>query len=190
MKKIINLFVLALTLQSVASCAYLDKLMAPKTAAVPQIDYLNTTSKLNLKTFLNGNIDSYAVTFDENGKIQSTYTAKINGTWDENRGTVRFNYVYNNGKKENRTWLVTFNENGEYSAIGHDFVGEATGKQLGNASLINYNLMIPLKDKKQQVEFEDRIYQIDENSAIMTSVAKQGKTTISNSIVSLKKNNQ
>lgn len=188
MKKILNLLILTFALQTISSCAYLENFAGQRNKAVPQIDYLSNGAKLNLKTFFNGELEAFAIVKDANDQIQSTYTTKMNGSWDENQGSVRHNSVYNNGKKDNRTWLITLSDNGEYHVIGHDFVKEADGKQMGNSSLLNYSLKQNYQDKKQEIDFEDRLYLVNENSAIVISIARQGKTVISKSIISIKKN--
>lgn len=188
MKKVLKFATIIAATQLAVSCAVFDQLdfMKSKEAPAP-LDYLENSVKFNVKNFLNGDLTGFAIVQDQNGKIENTYTIKGNGKWEETHGTIQYSMAYNGGKKEGRTWLITTGENGEYTAIGHDFVETAQGQQLGNASKVSYALMTNYKDKKQKIDFDDRFYLVDENSAIIISTMKQGRILIGKTIISLQK---
>ncbi len=164
----------------------------PKKAAVP-LDYIESSSKLDIKKFFNGDIEAFSIKQDENEKIIGTAIIKISGKWDENKGTIQQNFVYNDGTKDSRTWLITLNSDGTFDAIGHDVSSPAQGKQIGNAALSNYTLAFGSKAAKEEVSFDDRMYMVDEKSMIMISSFKKlgsksvGKNLSGKSIISLKK---
>lgn len=186
MKIIFKLAITILSLQ-LASCAFIDQLGFVQKRTVAPLDYLDNAAKMNIKNFLNGDLAGFAIVQNDKGKIESTFSIKAIGKWEDTHGTIQYNYAYNGGKKEGRTWLITMGENGEYSAIGHDFVEPANGVQIGNASRVIYSLNALYKDKKQKVEFEDKFYMIDENSAIILSTMRQGNSTLGQTIIALQK---
>jgi hypothetical protein len=175
-----NFLKLALLLYLIPSCAYLND-------SKPQLDSLSNGSKIDIKNFLNGDLEGFAITQNAQGKIENTFTAKINGSWEGNKGTVRYNFYSNNVKLDNRTWLITINDDKTYSAIGHDAIEPAQGQQIGNLSYMSYKLLIPYQDKKQKISFEDRTYLVDEKSAIIISTMKSGNTVLTKSIISVRK---
>ena len=170
--KIIAISAIALTL---SSCAVFEGLVSKKEA--PQLDYLDGANKMDLKKLFDGNLEGFAIKQDATGKIIKTFTAKINGKWEENKGVVQFNYIYGDGSKDNRTWLITVNSDNTFDAVGHDVATAAKGKQIGNASQSIYSLMVGTKADKEEVNFEDKIYLVDEKSAIMISNFKGKKSS-------------
>ncbi|MBU6140414.1 MAG: DUF3833 family protein [Proteobacteria bacterium] len=183
MKKLSSLL---LVLSLTTSCAYIQNLIGDKPK---EMTYLEKP-KLDLKTFFNGDLESFAIMHDANGKTIGSYTAKIKGDWDDNKGVIKNNVYYTNGKKDNRTWLVTDNLDGTFDTVGHDVSDSETGKQIGNALQIAYILAVPQDGTKQKVKVkvENELYLVDENSMIGTSIvkSKDGKI-ISKSMVAVKK---
>ncbi len=184
--KFFKLAIAVLALQTVSSCAQLDMILKGKKEVTP-IDYLANGAKINIKNFLNGDLEGFAIVQDADGKIESSFVIKSNGKWEETRGTVQYNYTFNGGKKDSRTWLITVNDNGDFSAIGHDFVETGQGAQLGNTARVTYSLMTNYKEAKQKIDYEDKFYLVDDNSAVIISTMSQGRKDLGKAIISLRK---
>jgi hypothetical protein len=169
--KILTISTIALSL---TSCAVFENLMQKK--EVQQLDYLEGANKMDLKKFFDGNLEGFAIKQDASGKIASTFTVKINGKWEEGKGVIQFNYFYNDGTKDSRTWLITTNSDNSFDAVGHDVTTPAKGKQIGNAAQSIYSLMVGPKTDKEEMSFEDKMYLVDEKSVIMISNFKSKKS--------------
>ena len=193
MKNFIRLFSLIAIISTSSSCALMEKFKSKKPAE--PLDYLENAAKFDFKKFFTGDVEAFAIKQGEDGKIIGTSTIKISGKWDENKGVVQQNFLFNDGSKDSRTWLVTINQDGTFDAVGHDVATAAAGKQIGNAAQSKYSLMISQKAGRQEVFFDDRMYQIDEKSMIIISNFKNknpskesaDKTSSGKTIISLKK---
>ena len=180
MKKI---FSLVLLLSLLSSCSFLQGIQKPS-----ELDYLDKTTKADIKKFFNGDVEGFAIVQDQNDKIIDTKTIKINGKWEDNKGVIQQSFVYSNGKKDSRTWLVTVEENGNFTAVGHDVAAPAEGKQIGNAIQMTYSLLLVGQKGKEETRLEDRIYLVDDKSAIMISSSRKNYIS-EKSTFSLKKLN-
>lgn len=189
MKTIYKILVAALIIQTLASCDAIKNFGANKKTELTTVDYLEKAPKIDVKNFFSGDLDGFAIIRDTQGLINDSFTLKVNGAWEGNRGTIRYNYVYNGGKKDSRTWLITINDSTNFSAIGHDFVQTAQGLNQGNSAAVNYGLTTLFEEQKQRIDFEDHLYLVDENSAIVISTMKKGGSIIGKTIISLKKIN-
>lgn len=189
MRLISKILITSLTLATLTSCELLQQFGSPKNKALSPVDYLEKAPKLDVKSFFTGDLEGFAILLDSQEKIDNSFTAKIHGKWEENRGTVQYNYSYNGGKKDSRTWLITIDDASSYSAIGHDFIETAQGRNQGNASIVNYGLNTVFKEQKQRIDFEDQFYLVDEKSAIVISTMKSGNNIVAKAIISLKKIN-
>jgi len=156
---------------------------------LPDVDYLSSGTEIDIKKFFNGDLEGFAIIQNEKGKISDTQIIKINGKWDDDKGVVQQNVIHSDGTKDGRTWLFTINRDGTFEAVGHDVARPARGRQIGNVLQMVYALSIPHNSVRRQVDFEDRIYMVDEKSAIMISKFRKGFGSYGKAIISLKKTN-
>lgn len=171
---------------SLSSCSYLD-FLNPKEKE-KEISFLEMAPKVDLKQFFKGEIESFAIIKDGNDKIIGSYTGTMRGEWDENKGVLKQNFLYNEGRRDNRTWLITDNGDGTFSAVGHDVVESETGRQIGNVIQMPYSFAIVENGVRQKIKYEDNFYLVDSSSMIGVSVAKSSRgVVISKSIISLRK---
>lgn len=167
-----------------SSCALIEK-FSYKPA---ELTTLEKAPKFDVKTFFSGDIEVFAITQDNNGKIIGSYTAKMNGKWDDTKGVLQQNYVYETGKKDSRTWLITADTDGSFSAVGHDVSTPVKGKQVGNAMQMLYTLSIKGSDgKKQNIDHEDVLYLVDDRSAVGIALIRQNGVASGKSTISYKK---
>lgn len=161
-KSLIKLSLLTLFLSN--SCALLQK---QEKVAEP-LDYIKgSTVKMNYRDFFNGKLEGFAIKKGQDGKITNSFKVEITGNWDDNRGVVKYNYIYFDGKKDSRTWLVTVDRDGTYEAIGHDVARPAQGEQIGNSARASYSLKISDKKTKEEVLFTEQMYLVDSESMIL-----------------------
>jgi hypothetical protein len=188
MKNFTRLFAIAAISLSLSSCSTMNNLFKSKQET--PLDYIKGGTELKIKNFFDGEIEAFAIKQDSSGKIISTFTAKIKGEWEGNKGVVKHNFIYANGSKDSRTWLITIDDSdGSFTAVGHDVATPANGKQIGNAAQSNYSLRIGSKAQKEIMNFEDRMYLVDDKSMIMISEFNNHKNKSSSGkiIYSLKK---
>lgn len=187
MKNVFRFVAFIALASALSSCAYVDKLLSPHRAT--ELDYLDKSTKIDIKKFFTGDVEAFAIIQDENAKIIGTYSSKINGKWDENKGVIQHNFIDDSGNKENRTWLITLQPDGTFEVVGHDFTKTADGKQLGNAAQMIYSLIVRTKEGKEEVKFEDKMYLVDEKSMILISNFTKPNGDTGKKIVSLRKIN-
>jgi hypothetical protein len=180
MKKILFL-ILSINL---SSCAMLE---AMNKKPLNELDSLSNANKMNIKTFFDGDMNAVGIRQDKNDKIIGTYLAKINAKWDENKGVIKYNFTLTEGKKDSRTWLLTLSDDNSFEGVGHDVSGSAQGTQVGNAMRMIYTLSFKKDGKKEEVKYEDRVYLVDEKSAIMISKSSKTSGERETTIISLTK---
>jgi hypothetical protein len=167
-----------------SSCAFVERINhKPK-----ELNSLDKAPKFDVKNFFNGDIEVFAITQDEKGKIIGTFTAKMNGKWDDSKGVLQQNYISESGKKDTRTWLITVDNDESFTAVGHDVVTPIKGKQVGNSMQMIYTLSVKIDGgAKQNVDHEDVIYMVDERSAMGIAMIRKNGSPAGKSIISYKK---
>ncbi len=160
-----------------------------KTQEIKPLNFLEKAPEYKINQFLKDDLKAFAIVQDNDGRIIDGFVAKIQGEWENNKGTVKFVYNFIKGKKDSRTWLITTQGEKDYNAIGHDFNAPAKGRQTGNVSEISYQLSYDYNGQKEQIDFTENLYMVDKNSAIVISDMRIGQNKIGKMIISLQKIN-
>lgn len=85
------------------------------------------------------------------------FIAYINGSWDGKAVTLVEDFEFADGEKERKTWVLTRQDNGEWSGIREDVVGTARGYQDGKAFRLEYTMALPNEDGSpgRKIKFRD-----------------------------------
>lgn len=71
------------------------------------------------------------------------FTAYLTGERDGDRFTLNEKFEYDDGEKDEKTWVLTILPDGEYTGIREDVVGEARGWRDGLAFRLEYDIRLP-----------------------------------------------
>ncbi len=136
--------------------------------------YSNNNPKLDIKKYLNGNIKAWGILEDRSGKITRRFTVDMKGSWQGNDGTLEEHFVFDDGKKDQRTWKIKFDDQNNFTASAGDVVGVAKGSQHGNAMQMNYVLDLAIDEKtRYNVKLDDWMYLIDDKTLVNKSTIKK-----------------
>jgi hypothetical protein len=154
-------------------------------AGAPQpADYAAEKPLLDLKTYLNGELDAHGIFTDRSGKVVRRFVVQMTGTWTGDEGILDERFTYSDGKTERRVWRLKDEGGGRWSGRADDVVGVAEGRAAGNALNWRYTLSLPVDGKVYEVQFDDWMYLIDErvmlNKAVMSKFGfTLGEVTLS-----------
>ncbi len=140
--------------------------------------YQNNSPKFDVRKYFNGKLEAYGVVKDWRGKVNRRFNATMEGKWQGNEGILEEDFIFDDGEKQSRTWKIKVLDDNNFTASAGDVVGEATGKQHGNALRMDYVLRTPVGKKTYDLTIEDWIYLIDENHAINESKIKKFGITV------------
>lgn len=109
-------------------------------SSVTTQDYAGNTPKLDLREYLNGPLEAWGIIYDFTGKVDERFHVTMVGTWDGNTGTLEEDFTFSDGRKDQRTWHITFHDDHNFTATAADVIGEGKGSQHGNAMNLRYTL--------------------------------------------------
>ncbi|MCL1141303.1 DUF3833 domain-containing protein [Shewanella gaetbuli] len=144
-------------------------------------DYDQTTPKLNLVTFFDGELTAAGIVQDFSGKVTRKFTVTMTGEWQDSpegkKGVLKEWFVYDDGEKQTRIWYLTDLGNGQYEGRADDILGVAEGQANGSALRWRYDMKLPVEGSEYEVEFDDWMFLVDENTIINKSdIIKFGVT--------------
>ena len=146
-------------------------------------EYKNTEPKIKIEEYFLGNVKAWGIFQDRSGKVKRQFTAKMNGLLDGENLILNEDFSWNDGEKQQRRWTIKKTGDHNYEGTAADVVGVAKGVSYGSAFKFEYNLLIPFKNKKIKVRFDDWIFKQDDkvaiNRAIVTKFGfKVGELTV------------
>ena len=146
-------------------------------------DYKNTKPEIKIEEYFLGNVKAWGIFQGRSGAVKRQFTATMNGSFEGEDFILNENFNWSDGEKQNRKWTIKKISNNSYEGRASDVIGVAKGMSYGSAFKFEYNLLIPYKDKKIKVRFDDWIFKQDEevaiNRAIVTKFGfKVGELTV------------
>lgn len=121
-------------------------------------DYAQTEPALDLFSYFAGQTQAYGQFQDRSGAVKRRFTVAISGTVEQDVLTLDEQFVYDDGEKEQRVWLIKRLADNQYSGTAGDVIGAATGRSAGAAFNWRYTLDLPYKDSRIAVKFDDWMF--------------------------------
>lgn len=135
--------------------------------------YAKNEPKFELQTFFSGPLTAHGILKNRSGEVTRYFNATLEGSWDNGVGTLVEVFVFDDGEVQERTWIMTPDDQGNYSATANDVVGSGDIKISGNALFMNYVLQVPYDGDLLEVNVDDRMYMVKEDVVINESIMKK-----------------
>ena len=126
----------------------------------------NAPRELVLEDYFLGKTTAYGIFEDRFGKIRRTFKVDIDGTVENDQLTLTENFLYNDGARETRVWVIDILGDGNYRGTAGDVPGYAIGKTAGNAFNWKYKVDLSVNGKIWKVGFDDWMYLLEDNVLI------------------------
>ena len=96
--------------------------------------YADQLPKLVLEVFFDGNLEAYDVVKDWRGRVIRKFEADIIAYWGRGGGTLEEDFIFDDGEIDRRVWTLNPLDQGRYSGIADDVVGEGDVAVEGNSA--------------------------------------------------------
>ena len=136
-------------------------------------DYINTEPKIKIEEYFLGDVKAWGIFQNRFGKVERQFTAKMEGSFDGENLTLEEDFSWNDGEKQKRKWKIKKVGDDKYEGTAPDVIGIAKGVSYGSAFKFEYQLLIPFKDKKIKVRFDDWIFKQDDKVAINRAIVSK-----------------
>lgn len=150
-------------------------------------DYDNTQPVFKVEEYFNGPLQAQGIVLDRSGTVTRRFTVEMLGTWTDDQGKLEEWFVFDDGEKTTRTWLITKQGDGSYTGRAEDIAGVALGASNGIALHWDYQLDLKVDGKEYRVTFDDWLYQMDNELVINRSYIKKWGFTLGEVILIIRK---
>ena len=130
-----------------------------------QVDqYRNEKPTLDLRAYFSGRVDAWGMFQKRDGEVVKRFHVLIQGRSEGDKLILDEDFTYSDGSKQRRIWTLTPDGPGRWRGRADDVVGEAIGEVAGNALRWRYVLSLPVDGKVYEVNFDDWMYLLDEDT--------------------------
>ena len=129
-------------------------------------DYKNTKPIIKIEEYFQGNVKAWGMLQGRSGEVKRQFVADMKGKFDGQNLILDETFIWNDGEKQERRWIIKKIGDNRYEGKASDVVGVAKGISFGSAFKFEYKLLVPYKGKKIKIKFDDWIFKQDEKNAI------------------------
>ncbi|MGB1139426.1 MAG: DUF3833 domain-containing protein [Halioglobus sp.] len=127
-------------------------------SSVKVTDYSDMEPAIDLETFFQGELTAHGVVKNRAGRVIRTFNADITAYWENSVGVLEEHFLFDDGEKDFRKWVLTPTGDGTYVGTAGDVVGDGQLTFAGNSVFLDYVLRIPYGDGSVDVRVDDRMY--------------------------------
>jgi len=140
-------------------------------------DYQQQQPNMKLFEYFEGKTKAYGMVQDYRGKQIRRFEVNIIGTLlSEKELRLDEDFIYDDGEKQTRVWIISKTADGEYEGRADDVIGVARGKEMGNALQWQYVLRVKTKQGEIDLQLNDWMFRQDDKRVF--NVAKMKKLGI------------
>jgi len=162
-------------------------LLIPGCASNTVKDYSDTTPAMDFQKYFNGPIKAWGIVQDRDGKVLSRFDVAMQGSWKDNLGTLKEDFTYYSGKKQERVWKIHKLPDGTYEGEADDIIGKAEGQTSGSAVRWNYVMDVPVDDTTYRFTFDDWMWLMNDGVLINRSYLRKFGFTFAELTIVMKK---
>jgi hypothetical protein len=136
-------------------------------------DYKDQNPKLDVSQFFNGPMDAWGLVQDRSGAVTERFYVKMEGRWTNNEGELQEDFVYSDGRKQQRIWKLKKTSDSDFEGTASDIKGIAKGKVAGPAVRWNYVMKLDYRGSTYEVTFDDWMFLINDDVMINRAYMKK-----------------
>ena len=134
---------------------------------------INTMKTFDLIDFFSGKTQGSGFVQDRSGEIIRTFEVITAGDFNNDTGTLKETFTWNDGEIENRIWTLNRIGEREWSGTAPDVVGNARGTVKNDKLRWSYTLTLKVGGKNVNLKFDDQMWMSE--TGVMVNHAKFSK---------------
>ena len=131
--------------------------------------YSETLPQADITQALNGPMDAEGMIFDFRSRMTSRFTARMDATWQGNKGVMDEFFAYSTGREQTRQWRINVRNDGTFTADADDIIGVAEGRQSGSTIRMTYRIRLPEEAGGHVLDVIDWMYLVENGSILNRS---------------------
>lgn len=118
----------------------------------------NDTAPFDLLSWLEGPTHATGVVEDRKGRVRRRFTVELTGTAEGNSLRLHERFLFDDGERQERTWLLTRGAGGSFTGRAGDSVSDAQGHFAEHAAYLSSELKLTVGKRSMALRFDDAFY--------------------------------
>ncbi len=123
-----------------------------------------------LTGFFTGECMGKGIIEDRFRNVRKEIEVKMIGSWQGDKFHMDEEFRYDDGSQEFRNWHVVFEEGCRFKASCPELAKPAIGHSRERNVVMNYRFPVPLFGRAWNLDFDDRMFQLDERTLFEKAV--------------------
>ena len=137
-------------------------------------DLNDTKPEFIPQEYFNGKLRAYGLVKNRSGEIIRSFKGEMIGSWDKyGNGKLEEFFVYNDGEKLERTWILKPTQDKKFIATADDIVGPSAMIANGNTVMLDYVMRVPYNDSTIDISVKDWLHLQEDGVIINHSKMKK-----------------
>jgi hypothetical protein len=119
----------------------------------------NDTAPFDLLSWLEGSTQALGVVEDRKGRVRRRFTVEMTGTAEANSLRLHERFVFDNGERQERTWILTRGADRSFTGRAEDSVSEARGRFEEGVAYLASDLKLKIGKRSVAMHFDDAFYE-------------------------------
>ncbi len=129
--------------------------------------YIDNEPRLDLFSYFTGETKGWGIVQDRKGVLLRQFVVDIDGAVDDSgRLTLSEDFVWNDGERTHRTWVLEKQGPHRYTGTAEDVADQAAGSLYGNVLNWKYRLDLNVDGRVWRLTFDDWMFKVSEDMVI------------------------
>ena len=150
----------------------------------------NDTAPFDLLSWLEGNTHAVGVVEDRKGRIRRRFSVEMTGTPDGNSLRLHERFVFDDGERQERTWVMTRDGDRSFTGRAEDSASEARGRFEAGVAYLTSELRLMIGKRSVVLRFDDAFYEAGPGLVINRSSMSKWGIGLGQILIQFRKNAQ
>lgn len=147
----------------------------------------NDTAPFDLLSWLEGRTLACGVFEDRRGRIRRRFTVEMMGHAEGSSLRLEEHFHFDDGERQQRTWVLTRGEAGGFSGHCEDSVATAQGHFAEGAAYLRSQLRLKLGKRQVAMDFDDAFYPLGDADVLNRSTVSKWGIRVGQVLISFRK---
>lgn len=138
-----------------------------------QPNYQELDPRFDVETHFGGERHAYGIVRSRGGELLRRFKVNLTGVWEDNRGVLDEDFLYDDGERSSRQWVFEKTANGAWVGTANDALTQARLVINGPELNLVYEMVLEVDGTEYEVTFEDWIYAIDDERVVNVSEVRK-----------------
>jgi hypothetical protein len=150
----------------------------------------NDTAPFDLLSWLEGSSHAQGVFEDRKGRVRRRFSVEMMGTPDGNTLRLHERFIFEDGERQERTWLLTRGAGRSFTGRAEDSVSEAHGRFEQGVAYLCSELRLKIGSRRVAMRFDDAFYEVGPGLVLNRSTMSKWGIRLGQILIQFRKDDQ